>query len=265
MRPKLVEGTFIHLPGIGPRTEKNIWRQGIDSWGRFRDASRIKGISRKRKAAFDELLRACTEALDAGTSEDLIAMFPCTEQWRLYRLLALNARFIDIETDGLSHNCSLTVFGVARPENGGLVYSSLIRGISLTRTEAKKALDGASALVTFNGSSFDLPVIRRELGDILPKVPHIDLRYLARRAGLSGGLKALESRLGIVRDAEVQMIAGNDAVRLWSVWKRKRHKRALEILVDYNREDVVNLAPLAQVIYRYLEQRLLARMTEGTK
>jgi uncharacterized protein YprB with RNaseH-like and TPR domain len=56
------------------------------------------------------------------------------------------------------------------------------------------------------------------------------------------------------------MIAGNDAVRLWSVWERKRHKRALEVLVDYNKEDVVNLAPVTRIIFQFLEQRLLTRI-----
>jgi uncharacterized protein YprB with RNaseH-like and TPR domain len=255
-----MQRTFVHLPGVGSRTEERIWHQGITTWDRFRRSDRVKGISKRRKAVLDRELEECESALRTGHWEHIVDRLPHVELWRAYGLLEPGARYIDIETDGLSTNCRMTVLGIARPGTDGVRYRSLVRGIDLTRSEAARALEGAKVLVTFNGASFDLPVIRRELGeDIVPKVPHVDLRYLARKAGLTGGLKALERRLGIVRDAQVQMIAGHDAVRLWSVWERKRHKRALEILVDYNREDVVNLAPLASILHDIMVRRLMAR------
>jgi uncharacterized protein YprB with RNaseH-like and TPR domain len=264
----IMERTFVHLTGIGPKTEESIWAQGVEDWNGFRTRPKVKGISRERKSALDKELETCESLLREGRLDLIVRRFPFSDVWRLYEHLRNGARFIDIETDGLSHNCRLTVLGIARPRAGlqdGLVHISLVRGINLTREVARKALEGASVIVTFNGSSFDLPVIRRELGeDMIPRVPHIDLRYLARKAGLCGGLKVLERRLGIARDPNVQMIVGHDAVRLWSVWERKRHKRALEVLVDYNREDVVNLAPLAAVLFTMLGTRLLARCKGGT-
>jgi uncharacterized protein YprB with RNaseH-like and TPR domain len=63
-----------------------------------------------------------------------------------------------------------------------------------------------------------------------------------------------------LRDPEVQMLAGDDAVRLWRVWERKGHKRALELLVDYNKEDAKNLAPLASILYRIMSLKHIAKV-----
>ncbi len=44
---------------------------------------------------------------------------------------------------------------------------------------------------------------------------------------------------------------GYDAVLLWRRWLRG-DSRALELLLQYNREDTVNLLPLAERIYKLL-------------
>lgn len=261
--PRTVKGTFIHLPGIGHKTEHRLWEQGITTWKAFRRMSRIRGISNKRKAMLDGVLEVLESKLDQGKLGKFIDMLPFGEHWRVYRLLEPGVRYLDIETTGLSSSARVTVIGIAWPNGDGrIVYRALVRGFDLTRSAFNKAMKGATCLITFNGSTFDLPMIRRELGDLIPNVPHLDLRHLARKVGLHGGLKSLERRLGIARDAEVQMLAGYDAVRLWRTWERKRQKRALEILVDYNREDVVNLAPLTNILYGMLERTLLARLSD---
>jgi hypothetical protein len=259
----LLRGTFVHLPGVGPRTEEGLWRQGITCWGDFVAAPKVKGISPARKAMLDRELSAAEGELAGGRYDRLVERFRYSDLWRLYPLLEPGARFLDIETDGLSRDAVTTVVGISRfgPNgDGGILHRALVRGMDLSRGELVKALEGATILVTFNGSSFDIPVLRREFGEFLPKVPHLDLRHLSRKAGMTGGLKSLERRLGIARDPEVQMLAGDDAVRLWRVWERKGHKRALELLVDYNREDAMNLAPLATILYRIMGLKHIAKV-----
>jgi len=257
----LLRGTFVHLPGVGPRTEEGLWRQGITSWRDFVITPRVKGISPARKAMLDRELSAAEDELAGGRYDRLVERFCYGDLWRLYPLLEPGARFLDIETDGLSRDAITTVVGISRPgPKGGIMHRALVRGMDLSRGELVRCLDGATVLVTFNGSTFDIPVLRREFGEFLPKVPHLDLRYLSRKAGMTGGLKSLERRLGIARDPEVQMLAGDDAVRLWRVWERKGHKRALELLVDYNREDAANLAPLATKLYRILVFKHIAKI-----
>jgi uncharacterized protein len=98
-------------------------------------------------------------------------------------------------------------------------------------------------VVTFNGSSFDLPMIRKRLyADLRRDFEHCDLLHVCRRRGLRGGLKRVETMLGIAR--ATAGISGWDAPRLWNRYEMAGDQAALELLLEYNREDVVNLAVL---------------------
>jgi hypothetical protein len=77
---------------------------------------------------------------------------------------------------------------------------------------------------------------------------HIDLCPALRRLGYRGGLKSIEEQLGIVRRPETQGLGGWDAVRLWHEWRRGR-REALDLLVAYNTEDIVNLEALLEFAY----------------
>lgn len=187
----------------------------------------------------------------------LARQLPRREHWRLYGMAGTRAAFIDIETDGLSNRALMTIVGIMVGDR----LHTFVRGRNMNRSAIKDCLWGVRMLVTFNGSSFDLPIIEREFPGLLPlgTVPHMDLRHIAKRVELTGGLKAIEARLGVTREAEVQMLAGHDAVRLWRLWERKGHKRALELLVDYNREDVKNMRPIADVVCKRLEEQFMLR------
>ena len=70
--------------------------------------------------------------------------------------------------------------------------------------------------------------------------------YVCRRRGLRGGLKKIEELLGIAR--ETAGISGSDAPHLWHRFEHYDDQSALDTLLHYNREDVVNLALLEAVI-----------------
>jgi hypothetical protein len=98
-------------------------------------------------------------------------------------------------------------------------------------------------ICTYNGSRFDLPVIRRRLGlDLAKEFRSHDLMYDCWRNGLFGGLKRVEEQLGIARRSKG--IDGWDAMRLWSRYEDGGDREALEILLAYNRDDVLNLPVL---------------------
>jgi uncharacterized protein YprB with RNaseH-like and TPR domain len=59
-----------------------------------------------------------------------------------------------------------------------------------------------------------------------------------------GGLKAVERRLGI--DRQLRDIDGWAAVRLWYEYVNNHDMHALSTLLNYNREDVVNLRLLRE-------------------
>lgn len=144
--------------------------------------------------------------------------------------------YLDIET---TFSGAISVIGIYRPDVGTIqLVGGGVHDIALY-----EALAGVETLVTFNGSSFDLPVIRRRLyADLKRDFAHCDLLYVCRRQGLRGGLKKVEEMLGIAR--ETAGISGWDAPRLWHRYEVHGDEEALRLLLDYNREDVVNLAVL---------------------
>jgi hypothetical protein len=63
-----------------------------------------------------------------------------------------------------------------------------------TVRELREALMRRRLSVTFNGSCFDVPVLRQHFPQLRPPAAHLDLRFIFRRLGHGAGLKALEAR-----------------------------------------------------------------------
>jgi uncharacterized protein YprB with RNaseH-like and TPR domain len=129
-----------------------------------------------------------------------------------------------------------------------------VNGINLDEFEI--TISQYDLVITFNGTTFDLPFIRRWLPNISLPHAHIDLRFLLRKLGFRGGLKKIEKGLGIVREPEIDGMEGYDAVELWKAYQWGNHK-ALERLIQYNTADIVNLKPLMEMGYRQMKARLL--------
>jgi predicted nuclease with RNAse H fold/dephospho-CoA kinase len=143
--------------------------------------------------------------------------------------------FLDVETTGLSwFYDELTMVGWALD---GKYYTHIAGDDAKRLTDA---LQAAHALVTFNGTLFDLRFLRKTFGDLTLPPVHIDLRYLARRAGLVGGQKAIETALGIPVRFGVEGIDGAEAVLLWHRYIRG-DQDALQRLIDYNCRDVLGM------------------------
>ncbi|MBZ0170628.1 exonuclease [Candidatus Methylomirabilis lanthanidiphila] len=154
--------------------------------------------------------------------------------------------YLDIET---SFEGAITVVGLYATDRG------LIQLVDphISDVTVWQALEGVETICTYNGSRFDLPMIRRRLSlDLCAAFQSHDLMYTCWRHGLFGGLKRVEEQLGIPRRSKG--IDGMEAMRLWSRYEDGGDKEALQVLLTYNREDVLNL-PL-------LEARLME--IEGT-
>jgi uncharacterized protein YprB with RNaseH-like and TPR domain/predicted nuclease with RNAse H fold/dephospho-CoA kinase len=141
--------------------------------------------------------------------------------------------FLDVETTGLSwFYDEITLVGWARDG----VYRTHIAGED--PSALLSSLADARALVTFNGTLFDLKFLKKTFGEIALPPVHIDLRYLSRRVGLTGGQKLIETELGVHARNGVEDLDGAAAVLLWHEFVRG-DLNALHRLVDYNRRDVL--------------------------
>ncbi|MFC2006069.1 ribonuclease H-like domain-containing protein [Chloroflexota bacterium] len=157
----------------------------------------------------------------------------------------LTEAYLDIETTGLTPaGCDITVIGIHICNNGNSSFTQLV-GKDIAEQSILEALQGVSVLYTYNGSRFDLPFIQSRLGINLAKVfTHIDLMYHCWRKNLYGGLKSVERQLGIER--RLVGIDGYEAVKLWWRYVDSFDLDALNTLLEYNKEDVVNLKSLKE-------------------
>lgn len=151
--------------------------------------------------------------------------------------------YLDIETTGLSrHYADLTVVGLCL-EHGGQRKIIQLVGEQISARRLIGALRGARTLYTYNGKRFDLPFIKARLGvDLARRVTHRDLMYDCWRRNLYGGLKKVERKLGIGR--KTHGIDGRMAVKLWYDYQNYGDRKSLDILLEYNKEDVLNLTVL---------------------
>ena len=116
-------------------------------------------------------------------------------------------------------------------------------GSDVTRTNLLRTLRCVDTIYTYNGNRFDLPFINSRLGvNLREHFHHHDLLHDCWRNNLYGGFKAVERKLGIPR--RLKGIEGAQAVILW--WRYQIHHdgKALDLLLEYNKEDVVNLMML---------------------
>lgn len=166
------------------------------------------------------------------------------ETWRLYSEFYSETAFLDIETTGLGGEAYTTVCGVL-DQSGFTAFS---RGDEMDLLS--EYLEQFKLIVTFNGRSFDVPFLRRELGqDILRQAAHMDLMHVLRRLGLKGGLKKIEQALGVGRPSSLSTLDGRDAITLWDM-SQEGEDEALETLIRYNAEDVLVLPRLAEIAVR---------------
>jgi len=151
--------------------------------------------------------------------------------------------YLDIETTGLSpYDSELTVIGIC-VEQGRRHRVVQLVGDEITEKALWSVLDGIGRIYTYNGRRFDLPFIATRLGvDIAASLHHHDLMFDCWRNRLYGGFKAVERRLGIRR--KTTGVDGFEAVRLWYRYVNNGDEDALGLLLEYNREDVVNLRKL---------------------
>ncbi|HEX9102854.1 MAG TPA: ribonuclease H-like domain-containing protein [Polyangia bacterium] len=247
----MLESTFQLARGIGPLRERRLWRAGVARWRDLADAASSSpsllppAAARTLRAAVDD----AATAFAARDADRLAALVPARERWRLFAAFGDDAAYLDIETsDDVVGFAGISAIGVLDRRGPTL----LLAGRDLRAFPALAA--GWKMLVTFNGLSFDVPILRRAFPAWQPPVCHVDLRHLLERLGHGGGLKSIERRLtalGLVRPGHLDGLDGWDASRLFHRG-RDGDRAALRLFAEYNLLDAIHLRTL--MAWAYNEQ-----------
>jgi uncharacterized protein YprB with RNaseH-like and TPR domain len=247
----VIESTFQLGRDLGPARERKLWSSGVARWCDVTASSTpllSPSVDRRLRAAIDD----AAAAYEMSDVHRLASLMPSREQWRLFEAFADDAAYLDIETsDDVVGFAGISAIGVLDRHGPRLL---------LAGRDLHAFPDVASdwkILVTFNGLSFDVPVLRRAFPDWEAPVCHVDLRHVLARLGHHGGLKAIERRLpmlNLARPAHLASIDGWDACWLYRRG-RDGDREAMRTFAQYNLYDAVNLRTLAAYAYNEMVER----------
>jgi hypothetical protein len=244
----VLTATFTHAQGIGPTTERRLWDAGVLSWEQaLTSPSSALPLTAPQRALLLPALDASVEALARGDARFFARALAPRDHWRAAPEFMDRVGFLDIETNGGVRPDDITVIGVY----DGWESRLYVKGRDLDQFAADS--ERFAVWVTFFGTGFDLPFLRRRFPTLRFDQLHIDLCPALRRLGFRGGLKRIEEQVGIRRAPEVEGLSGWDAVNLWRRWRRHRDADALDCLLAYNRADVENLGLLLAFAYGRLK------------
>ncbi|MBS3158982.1 ribonuclease H-like domain-containing protein [Candidatus Woesearchaeota archaeon] len=255
----MITNTFTFLDGIGRKREQQLWQSGITDWNKFLDAERIFDISTKSKIYYDYELKNAKKALLEDDSSYFARKFPSTDTWRLFDHFRDEAVYLDIEATGVGNDGYITLVGLY----DGNDTKTMVKDINLDVKRLAQIVSQHKLMITFNGSSFDLPMLAKKypvLSAVFSQIPHIDLRHLCAEVGLVGGLKKIEREMNIKRNNFwVERLHGGDAAQLWRLWSGSKDEYYLKLLIEYNEEDIINLKQIMVHCYNEMKSLLVQK------
>lgn len=175
---------------------------------------------------------------------------------------------LDVETTGLSRGAGTLAFliGLATIARDGIRVQQLLllnpAGEEACLDHLVRFLSGYQYLLSFNGKSFDVPVIRNRLllnrRPELPRLTHFDLLHIFRRLAPRGALPGrrqgdLERELlGVDRGDD---IPGAEVPQIYFDWLRYGVDRGMERVLDHNLRDLLGMAFLTLEALRLYAER----------
>jgi uncharacterized protein len=167
-----------------------------------------------------------------------------------------DAAYLDIETsDDVVGFAGISAIGVLDRRGPHL----LLAGRDLERFPELSR--DWSMLVTFNGLTFDVPILRRAFPEWQPPGAHVDLRHVLGRLGQRGTLKQLEERLAglhLERPEHLRALNGWGASSLFHRG-RDGDRAAMRRFAEYNLYDAIGLRTLMAFAYNGHVEALAAR------
>ena len=236
--------TFLHVPGIGLKRERDLWNAGSLTWWKaFEDHSHA--LFTPLSGPIQRVLSESLRELDEGCFEMTASLLDKSQHWRALcfrqegeetpwplRWLAL-----DIETTGLSAEVGqTTVVGLCGHATGFAPVALVADEPDWQRKLQRYLIERDGLIADLAAHSLAFPPF------------HVDLYLLLRFLGERGGLKRVQRRLGFHREGKLADVDGYMAVRLWREYQ-KGTAGARETLVRYCLDDVVVLFDLARWAY----------------
>lgn len=165
--------------------------------------------------------------------------------------------YLDTETTGLSGGAGTLAFlvGLGRVENGALVVRQyLMRDYdqeAFVLQNTARLLADCDLLVTFNGKSFDMPLLEsrftmQRMRDAYRLPPHLDLLHVARRVWK---LRLSRCSLGALEEAVLGITRENDlpgalVPQRFFDYLKTRDFSLLEDVLTHNAQDIASLCVL---------------------
>ena len=209
---------------------------GFFSWDKALYEPGKLPLGPNRKKYFLEELKSSQQALQKNDMTFFLDRLPKEERWRVLAKFYPEASFLDIETTGFSpYAADITMISLLHKGRNYL----FIKGQNLKKIIS--LLGDIKLLVTFCGSSFDIPFLLEAFRIEQLPCPHIDLRWQSYYLGWSGGLKNIELQLGLKRPKKYQEMSGREAVELWNKFCQDKDEQSLNRLKAYSLLDALSL------------------------
>ena len=173
----MLKNTFLHIPGIGIKTEKRLWKSGIYSWDLFLN-HRKTGIPPKQLDTMSECLKESKNQKASLNPNYFAELIPAGHHWRFFPEFRNATVYLDIETTGLSRYYE-TITTISLYDGKSIFY--YVKGRNLN--DFPEDIEQYKVIVTYNGKSFDLPFIERYFG-IQAEPSTYRLKICSRKLGV---------------------------------------------------------------------------------
>jgi uncharacterized protein YprB with RNaseH-like and TPR domain len=109
----MLEKTFVHVQGIGYKTERRLWEQGADCWQSFLTDPGAYRIPKARLPLLLDTVTRSPAALARGDYGFFAQRLAARDHWRAVHAFPGRVAYLDIETDGGTDFDNVTVIGVS--------------------------------------------------------------------------------------------------------------------------------------------------------